>query len=215
MRLFRRADARAFDDFAMRTLGVPGVVLMENAAIGCVEALRTLAGPSWPRVRVAIACGPGNNGGDGYAMARLLRVAGAEPEIHAFGEPRAGTDAAVNAAIVDALEIPRRSLRPESAVPEADFLVDALFGTGLDRELDGDARRVVELVDRFDGPRIAVDLPSGLDADHGVPLGAACRATITATMAAPKLGFSVPGASAWTGHVVVVPIGVPVDAWLV
>ncbi len=213
MRAFTRAEARAFDEFAMRSLRVPGVVLMEHAAIGCVDALRELAGAAWPRVRVAIACGGGNNGGDGYAMARLLRMHGADPVLHAFGSPRAGSDAAINAGIAEALGIPRVPLTAESAPPEADLLVDALFGTGLEHELSGDARSVVELVDRFAGPRLSVDLPSGLDGDRGVPLGAAVRATVTATMAAPKAGFAAPGAAAFTGRVVVVPIGVPVEAW--
>lgn len=214
MRALSRAEARAFDDFAMRTLRAPGILLMENAAIGCVSALRDLAGSAWPRVRVVIACGAGSNGGDGYAIARLLRVAGAEPEIHSLGSPRPGSDAAINASIAEALGIPRRELRPDEAVPEGDLLVDALFGTGLSHPLEPGARAAVECIDRFNGMRLAVDLPSGLDCDRGVPLGAALRATVTATMVAPKAGFAAPGAGAWTGRVVVVPIGVPLDAWL-
>ncbi|MBM4113114.1 MAG: NAD(P)H-hydrate epimerase [Phycisphaerae bacterium] len=211
VRAFTRAEAQAFDRFAIETLGIPGIVLMENAALGCTEALRELAGTAWPTVRVAIVCGPGSNGGDGYAVARLLRVAGAEPIVHCFGRPRAGSDAAINAAIVEALGIPVAP-PPLASAPMADLLVDALFGTGLSTDLDGDSRRIVERMNEFRGPRLAVDLPSGLDCDRGEPLGAAVRATVTATMAAPKAGFAAPGASAFTGRVVVVPIGAPVDA---
>lgn len=237
MRPFTRSDARAFDDFAMRTLGIPGIVLMENAAIGCVQALRELAGSRWPGVRVEIVCGPGNNGGDGYAIARHLCSAGATPRLRPFGVPRAESDAALNAAIATALGIPSEPIGtnsrreagsehrpfasrglamdddPPLAALEGDLLVDALFGTGLDREVDARSAAVIEAMNRFDGPRLAVDLPSGLDCDRGVPLGAAVRATVTATMAARKIGFDAPGAAEFTGRVVVVPIGAPVEMW--
>jgi len=242
MRALTRAEARAFDEFAMRTLRIPGIVLMENAAIGCVQALRQLASERWPRVRVEIVCGGGNNGGDGYAIARHLLMVGASPGIRAFSAPRAGSDAAVNEAIARAMGIPIvPCLAPPAAAPgtavanaestaapgasaaprgafapfEGDLLVDALFGTGLDREVDAAAASIIDSMNLFHGPVLAVDLPSGLDCDRGVPLGRAVRATVTATMVAPKVGFSAPGADRFTGRVVVVPIGAPLDARLV
>jgi len=209
----------------MTVLGVPGIVLMENAAIGCVALLRELAGPSWPKVAVDIVCGSGNNGGDGYAIARHLLVAGAAPRLRPFAPPRAGSDAATNAGVARAMGIPFvpvdsscRRLRRSGALGHAerslsmldgDLLVDALFGTGLDRAVDSHAAEIVEAMNEFDGPVLAVDVPSGLDADTGEPLGVAVRATATATMVAPKRGFTNPESDRYTGRIVVVSIGVP------
>jgi len=219
----------------MDALGVPGIVLMENAAIGCMAALRELAGDAWPAVRIEIVCGSGNNGGDGYAIARQCLVAGATPRLRPFSAPRAGSDAERNAKMCAALGIlsvpfvgtdgdegdepDERLERVESDAHDAhdeadeelrgDLLVDALLGTGLDRAAEANAARVIGAMNRFNGPILSVDLPSGLDADTGKPLGAAVRATVTCTMVAPKRGFEHKSASEWTGRVIVVPIGVP------
>lgn len=209
MRSLTRAEAVAFDRHAMDALGVPGVVLMENAAIGCVAALRELVGAAWPKCSVEIVCGGGNNGGDGYAMARHLLIAGASPRLRPFAPPRAGSDAEINAKICAALAIPSKPVDRSGAELRGDVLVDALLGTGLDRPVDADTAALIEAMNRFDGPILAVDLPSGLDADMGRPLGAAVRATVTATMVAPKRGLGALGAERYTGRVVVVSIGVP------
>lgn len=209
MRPLTRAEAIAFDRHAMHTLGVPGVVLMENAAIGCVQELRRLAGGAWPRVRVEIICGGGNNGGDGYAIARHCVIAGAIPRIHRIGPPRAGSDAEVHARIASALGITTLPIGAGSIQLDGDLIVDALLGTGLDRPVSAECASVIEAMNRAGVPILSVDLPSGLDADTGVPLGVAVRATVTATMVAPKSGFAMAGAERWTGTVVVVPIGVP------
>jgi NAD(P)H-hydrate epimerase len=93
--------------------------------------------------------------------------------------------------------------------PEADWVVDALLGTGLTRPVEGNLRMVIEAMNRSGKPILALDLPSGLDADSGQPLGVAVRARATATFVAPKLGFAASGADAYTGKVTVVDIGVP------
>jgi NAD(P)H-hydrate epimerase len=92
---------------------------------------------------------------------------------------------------------------------EADWLVDGLFGTGLARPPEGAFRRAIEAMNRSGKPILALDLPSGLDADRGEPLGTAVTAGLTATFVAPKLGFAAPGAAAYTGEVVVIDIGLP------
>ncbi|MBX3355351.1 MAG: NAD(P)H-hydrate epimerase [Phycisphaeraceae bacterium] len=210
MRLLTRAQARAFDQHAIETLGVPGMVLMENAAIGCVALLRELVAPEWRGARLEIVCGPGNNGGDGFAIARLALVQGAAPRVRQVAPPRAGSDAEMQAKIAARLGIPIIGFGAPGDPPlEGTVIVDALYGTGLDRALSATDQRAIEAMNAAGLPILAVDVPSGLDADRGVPLGAAVRATLTATMVAPKVGFSLPGAREWTGRVEVLPIGVP------
>jgi len=97
----------------------------------------------------------------------------------------------------------------DALIADADWLVDGLLGTGLTRPMEGALRAVVEAMNRANKPILALDLPSGLDADTGVPLGTAIRARATATFVAPKLGFTAPGATAFTGEVVIIDIGLP------
>ena len=96
-----------------------------------------------------------------------------------------------------------------SRLAEADWVVDALLGTGLSRPVEGHLAAAIEALNRSGKPILALDLPSGLDADTGRPLGVAVRAEATATFVAPKLGFDAPGAAAYTGEVAVIDIGVP------
>jgi len=204
--VFTRADARAYDRRCIEAFGIPGIVLMENAAIGCA----TIAGERLAAAsRVTVACGPGQNGGDGYAIARHLAIAGHAVEIVALGVPSPGSDAAIMREIASRMGVPIRPFAAEPARVAADFLVDALFGTGLDRPLADEALAAVRWMDASGLPILAVDLPSGLDADTGTPRPACVRATVTATMAATKRGFAASGASAFLGEVRVVPIGGP------
>jgi NAD(P)H-hydrate epimerase len=121
---------------------------------------------------------------------------------------RAGLDQSAwqGAGDLDAVVEPERL---DALIQGADWVVDALLGTGLSRPLEGLPLGVIEAVNRSGKPVMALDLPSGLDADRGVPMGAAVRARITATFVAAKLGFVAPGASGFTGEVVVVDIGAP------
>ncbi|MCA8981039.1 MAG: NAD(P)H-hydrate epimerase [Planctomycetes bacterium] len=218
-----RAAVREVDRRATLELGMPGVVLMENAAHGAAEEargfLRHRPGTTW------IFCGPGNNGGDGYAMARWFVNFGAPVELISFCDPeRTRGDAAVMRGIAarlgipdhlcrDSIELDRLALR----LAEAPLIVDALLGTGAVGEVRAPfdhAIRMINAARATQCPRVvAVDLPSGLDADTGVPASTTVRADLTVTFVAPKLGFSAAGASAYTGEVQVVEIGVP--EWLV
>ena len=101
------------------------------------------------------------------------------------------------------------AVSPPGIAAEADWVVDALLGTGLSRPVEGDLAAAIEALNRSRKPILALDLPSGLDADTGRPLGVAVRAEATATFVAPKLGFDAPGAAAYTGRVAVIDIGVP------
>jgi ADP-dependent NAD(P)H-hydrate dehydratase / NAD(P)H-hydrate epimerase len=203
----RRADAAAI------RAGTPSLTLMENAAAALVE--ETLAFfPGWRRA--VIVCGPGNNGGDGLAAARLLREAGVHVGVFSLGDPgEYRGDAAVNYARADdrgievvALSAPGAMRRLARELDGADGAVDALFGTGLSRGLTGRAPGVVRVLEASGVPVVSTDLPSGLSADSGTVPGAAVRAALTVAFAGPKLCHVLPPARALCGRVVVRDIGI-------
>lgn len=213
MRVLTAAEMRAADRRAIEELGVPGLVLMENAALGVVDALAA----RFPAAeRVAVACGPGNNGGDGLAIARQLATRGYDVRV---GLARCGRalspDCATQLAICRGLGLDCEELSVDAGFAGAigaDLLVDALFGTGLARPLDGDAARLVEALAALPLPTLAVDLPSGLDADRARPIGPFLPATLTVTFAAPKPAHVLAPAADLCGEVVVADLGVPLAA---
>lgn len=214
LRPLSRAEVRSIDQQAAEELGLPTLVLMENAGRGAAELLREMAGDAR---KVVIACGVGNNGGDGGVVARHLDAWGYDIRVVWFANPDTLThDAAVQHEILNRAGIVQDD-RPGEMAPDdldaildgADWIVDGLLGTGLTRPVEGALRGVIEAINRSGKPVLALDLPSGLDADTGRPQGVAVRAVVTATFVAPKLGFNAPGASDYTGAVRVVEIGVP------
>ncbi|MGE0706490.1 MAG: NAD(P)H-hydrate epimerase [Planctomycetota bacterium] len=223
-RALTRAEVREVDRRAIEELGVPGLVLMENAGLGLTQAVLAERASRGFHGAVAIACGRGNNGGDGFVLARQLELRGVRTETVYVGgladAPRGG-DAGTNLGIVeragwslgeapDALALRGWLARARES---CDLVVDAVYGTGLSGELRPEAREVVEALDACGLPLLAVDIPSGLDCDTGVPLGVAVRAIRTVTFVAEKQGFLAPGAWSYTGPVEVVPIGCPPAAW--
>jgi len=210
--LVRDVDRRAIEDY-----GLPGVVLMENAARGCVDWLceRRVNGP------VVICCGKGNNGGDGFAMARHLTNRGISTRVLLFaGQDELHGDAAINWNVLRAANADRRifesplnqtELAAEFAA--AEWIIDALLGTGTQGALREPYRSVISAINNSGRGIFAVDLPSGLDCDTGIPIdgpnGLCIRATMTATFVARKLGFENPASQVFTGEVRVIDIGVP------
>ena len=210
MYVLDRDSVRAVDRAAIDEYGIPGVVLMENAARAL--AVETLAMMPKTAGLVVIVCGSGNNGGDGWALARHLHNAGSDVRIAPLGEPREGTDAAVNCRIcrnMNLCEIVGDDLPAQLA--DCDLVVDAIFGTGLDRGVTGAAATVIESINGSGRPILAVDVPSGLDCDTGQPLGSTIRAARTVTFVARKPAMNVEAARAFTGEVVVADIGAPVE----
>ncbi|MDQ2978720.1 MAG: NAD(P)H-hydrate dehydratase [Acidobacteriota bacterium] len=207
---------RAADAAAIRS-GTPSRTLMENAASALVE--ETLASfPDWRRV--VVVCGPGNNGGDGLAAARLLRESGLSVLLFCLNDPsELRKDAAVNLALARDAGLEPSSLASRSgfrglaeALRDADGVVDALFGTGLSRALTGRAARAVEAIEAAARPVVAADVPSGLSADTGALPGPSVRAALTVAFAAPKLCHVFPPARSRCGRVVVRDIGIPAAA---
>ena len=210
--MLSRAAARAVDAEAIERFGIPGIVLMENAARGLAQHVVALA-HELNRQRVVIVCGPGNNGGDGYAAARHLHNAGLGVVLVPLAPCRAGSDAAINAEICRRMGLPAFALSQLADEAHGAIVIDAVLGTGLDREPTGIAGEAIDAINELDShghtPVVAADLPSGLDADSGRPLGKAVRASVTVTFAAMKQGLTCAEAAPWTGRVVVVDIGVP------
>ncbi len=200
-----RATSRQLDLLAIEEYGLPGIVLMENAARGAADIALQM---TRARARIHIACGPGNNGGDGWAMARHLHNAGCDISVSSTGPPGEGSDAALNAAVVGRMPI---RVVPWSEVQRPDLVIDALLGTGLDREVEGDIKELIESINNTEARVLAIDIPSGLDADTGCPLGAAVRADATATFAGWKLGFLEQESVRWTGDIHTVDIGAPCE----
>ncbi len=214
VRPLSRDEVRSIDRRAAEEFGLSTLVLMENAGRGAADRICELL----PRGdRAVIACGPGNNGGDGGVVARHLDARGRSVRVVWFAarEQIAG-DASIQHTILAASGIDQQEWagpvdpgRLVALFSDADWIIDALLGTGLARPVEGLLRAVIESMNAGGKPILALDLPSGLDADSGEPLGIAVRATETVTFVAPKLGFARPGADAYTGRVSVADIGVP------
>ena len=201
-----RAEVRDLDRRAIEDYGVPGIVLMENAGRGVAELLLRLNREGQP---VTIFCGPGNNGGDGYVMARHLQNRGCSPEVWQLAPPKAGTDADINLRIWQRGGVVRDFPAERWIDFRSGWIVDALFGTGLDRPLTSPFAEIVTQINASGNPVLAVDIPSGLDCDSGQPLGPTVRANHTATFVTWKQGFLEVSAQPWLGEVHVIDIGAP------
>jgi NAD(P)H-hydrate epimerase len=211
-----RAGARAFDLATIEGGRVPGLVLMENAGRGVVDAVER----EWPgrplcEANVVVVAGRGNNGGDGFVVARHLATRGARVLVFLTssaasldGDARVHFDALVRLGITT--HDPDDDLGPlRSALGAATFVVDAVFGTGLSRPIAGHEAEVLEAVRHARRPVVAVDVPSGLDADTGASLGLVLDADLTVTFGAHKLGLLTPCGARAAGRTVVADLGVP------
>jgi len=215
--LMTKNEIRAVDSWAINTIGIPGVVLMENAGRSCAELikekLKDVAAP-----KVCIFCGTGNNGGDGYVIARHLLNSGFEVVVVICGDrEKVKGDAKINLDILERLGRPIEQLnlrdgdvpaQVKSFTAGADMIVDSLFGTGLSGQLSDEYKQLIDSINSCNCPILAVDIPSGLDCDSGQPFGAAVRANYTVTFVAVKKGFTSEEAAKYTGEIFVASIGV-------
>lgn len=201
------------DRRAVEELGVPGAVLMENAALGVVEGI----GDEAPEASsAALYCGPGNNGGDGLAVARHLAIRGWRVEIFLFAPSPPSGDAGMQLDVVRRMGLPLHELDgPESvraalaAGRDAGVIVDALFGTGLSRPLAGDLADLVEGLSALPVPKVAVDVPSGLMGSRWEVPGPCLGADLTVTFGAPKVAHVLLPSAAACGRLAVADLGVP------
>ncbi|AKU91626.1 bifunctional ADP-dependent NAD(P)H-hydrate dehydratase/NAD(P)H-hydrate epimerase [Vulgatibacter incomptus] len=215
MRILTAAETQAVDRAAIDEFGVPGLLLMEHAARAVTDVVLSRLRPGG---RVFVVTGPGNNGGDGYAAARLLLAEGREASVLAvFPKDRLKGDAAANAALWDRFGGRTHSFSPEllADAVEGDVVVDSLLGTGLSRPPEGLFARAIEAMNAASGRGarvVAVDLPSGLSADTGRAPGDVVRANATVTFGALKPGLVLHPGAELAGEVKVASIGWPPDA---
>jgi len=217
-----REDSRLLDTVGIEGFGIPGLLLMENA--GCAaarEAYLMLKESGGSEAGAVIACGKGNNGGDGFVIARHLTWWGVPARAFLFGaEDAVFGDARVNMEGLSAAGVEPVQVTDEpglsgfdEATASAGLVVDALLGTGLAGEVRGLARKAVEAISASGRPVLAVDCPSGLDCNTGEPLGTCVRAERTVTFAAGKVGFRSGRGPEMVGELVVADIGLPAAAY--
>ena len=220
MPVMSRDEVRAVDEWAIKTMGIPGVVLMENAGRSCAEFILTRVARPKQSVAVevplvCIFCGTGNNGGDGYVIARHLDTIGIRCRVVICGNAaKIKGDARTNLDIIMKMGISIQQIdvdwqNMEDKVKEftrgVSLVVDALFGTGLQGHL---AENYIDLINARGIPIVAVDIPSGLDCDTGRPLGTAIKAVATITFVAAKKGFANLFSAEYAGEVYVAGIGI-------
>ena len=214
-------EVRAVDAAAIHALGIPGLLLMENAARGVADQLFCFREPG----EVTIICGPGNNGGDGLALARQLAAKGCQSRVllETGGKPLSAdtqnnlgflTNSGVPVQEVNGSVDCQEQLRELSA---NDWIVDSLLGTGIQGELRPPFNTWVQAINASPARVLAVDVPSGLNCDDGSSGDDCIQAELTVTFVGMKRGFLAPSAETYTGRVVVAHIGIPqiwVHDWL-
>lgn len=215
--LVTAAEMARMDRMTIEAIGLPGMVLMENAARGAA-AFYEESVPDLLRRRITVVAGAGNNAGDGFVLARIFHGRGAPVRVVCLRPPeRLQGDALTNFNILTKLQIPihvwNEDVDFEDQWPwirDSGVIVDAILGTGLNSEVRGLYRQVIEAVNCLtDIPVLAVDIPSGLDATTGKPLGAAVRATATATFGFTKVGLVIHSGPEFVGRLQRVDIGIP------
>jgi NAD(P)H-hydrate epimerase len=202
-----REQVRSIDRKAIDHHGMNSLVLMENAGRGCADKLCELGIVG----KVVIACGKGNNGGDGFVIGRHLDSRGYFVRVILAAKPdELQGDAAANYAVLKSAGIPIVGIeRLIEELPGANWIVDALLGTGASGDPRPPMSGLIEQLNNANARKLAVDLPSGLDCDTGIPGTPTFRADHTCTFVAPKVGFANPAAKEFLGTVSVHDIGVP------
>lgn len=215
--VLKRDEVREIDRKAIEEYEIPGIILMENAGRNVVEEILKML--SWPKkAKVVIFCGKGNNGGDGFVIARHLYNKGVNVSVYLLtriSNVLADGDASTNLKILlnmnlkvnELLEGDMKEIRKE--LQDCNIIVDAIFGTGLSGEVREPARSLIMEINETNIPVVSVDIPSGLDCDEGVVLGAAVKATKTVTFVAAKAGFFKECGREYTGELIVSDISVP------
>jgi len=203
--LYTAEQVRGFDRLAIERFGIPGLTLMERAGRAAFDLIRR----RWPDARrLSVLTGTGNNGGDGFVVARLAREAGLEVRVLQLGDrSRLQGDAAANAASWDELG---GDWQPYEGIPAAtDLIVDAVLGTGLERDVGGAWAEAIAAVNANRAPCLSIDIPSGLHSDCGAIMGTAIRASVTISFIGLKLGLFTADGPACSGDVVFDGLGVP------
>src|SRR4030042_1170952 len=217
MKVATAEEMQELDRKAIETYRIPGIVLMENAGRGAADVISNFF-PEIHKKKIAIIAGKGNNGGDGFVIARYLLNQGVYVRVYLLTDPKGlRGDAETNFSIFhprkgEVISVPSSKdyIKVKRDLEKFDILLDGIFGTGLDSEVRGYYREVIDHLNTLQRPIVAIDIPSGLDADTGKPLGTAVRASLTVTFGLPKIGHLIPPGLDYVGEKVkVIDIGIP------
>ncbi len=210
------SEMASLDRQTIEEVGIPGIVLMENAARGAANFFETMV-PHMNRRKITVLAGGGNNAGDGFVLARIFHNRGAQVKVVCLRPPqKLAGDALTNYQILEKLEVPTvvwdesRDFNSQwQEISQSQVIIDAILGTGLNSEVRGLFREVIEALNSLDTTVLAVDIPSGLHATTGKPLGVAVRATGTATFGFLKIGLLLEPGTEHAGRLHLVDIGIP------
>jgi NAD(P)H-hydrate epimerase len=216
MYLVTAGEMQTMDRQTIEGWGIPGRVLMENAGRGATRVFFKAFGDLLP-AKVGIVAGRGNNGGDGFVMARYLAQRGIPTTIYLLARRGAVQgDAAANLNLLDGLRVPIVEIPDQQALEtqrlamhHQKIWIDAILGTGLKSDVRGYYRTVIETINQFNRPVLAVDIPSGLNADNGQVCGVCLRATVTVTFGLAKLGHQLYPGVDYIGDLHIIDIGIP------
>ncbi len=216
MKVVSPEQMKKIDECAINEYGIPGILLMENAAAAVAAQARAMMGGCAGK-RVTVVAGRGNNGGDAFAAARLLHSKGADVRVYLVGE-KAGLsgDALFNMEILERIgtgvtEI-TENIEMSSFLADmytSDLVIDGLFGTGLSRDIEGTAAEVIARINQFGRPVLSIDIPSGIDGRDGSIRGVCVKADATVTFGLPKLGLVLHPGCLYTGTLITADIGIP------
>lgn len=208
MKISTREIVRNIDNTTIKSYGIPGLILMENAG----RAVSNVILSEFPKVKsVGIICGGGNNGGDGFVVARHLINSGKEVTTYLLKKSsHYEGDSKTNLNSLNKITRKIKKLNNNfSNFEKHDVIVDAIFGTGLDRKVEGRYKKTIEFINSKRTPCVSVDIPSGIDSNSSFPLGAAVKAKITITFIMPKLGISIHPGLDYAGKLFVADISTP------
>ncbi len=209
MKYVTTRQMQAIDRQTSERFGIPSILLMENAGRAVAEEVLTFH----PR-NVLLFCGSGNNGGDGFVAARHLTNHTVQCTVVYFQRP-AQADPILNFTILEKMKIPRvlwerlTKARRHALLRHADVIVDAIFGTGISRTIREPYTTAIQEINRSRRPVVSVDIPSGMNADTGKPMGICVRGRRTVTLALPKRAFKHKASRMYTGKVIVADISIP------
>ncbi len=209
-------EMAGLDGRTIKEIGIPGIVLMENAARGAADFFMRVV-PDLLERRITVVAGSGNNAGDGFVLARIFHLKGSDVRVVCLRPPeKLAGDALTNFSILEKIGVPVAIWNEAEdfekqwpVIGESGLVIDALLGTGLNTEVRGLYRQVIERINTLEIPVLAVDIPSGLHGSTGRVLGTAIKATATATFGFLKVGHVVEPGTELVGHVEVIDIGIP------
>jgi NAD(P)H-hydrate epimerase len=216
MKVATAEQMQELDRKSIEIYRIPGIVLMENAGRGAIEVI-TRTFPDIRKQKIAVIAGKGNNGGDGFVIARHLLNQGISVKVFLLTDPKSlRGDAETNYTIfhhmkgeVISLPSSKDYQKVKKSLENIDLLIDGIFGTGLDAEVRGYYREVIDHLNTLMKPMVSIDIPSGLDANTGKPLGTAIRASLTVTFGLPKVGHLISPGIDYVGSLKIIDIGIP------